>query len=75
MFIVVFCILVILFLIISKIVLWVLFFPAVFCDVFFKNKFLRAAGYALWIAAAIGLVICSIVLAYNLTPDVLEYLK
>ena len=75
MFIAIFCVLVILFLIISKVILWILFFPAAFCDVFFNNKFLRASGYVIWIASAIGLLIGSVILAYNLTPDVLEYIK
>ena len=75
MFFVVFCILVVLFLIISKLILGVLLLPAAFCDIIGKNKIVRASGYVIWIIAAIGLLIGSIVLAYNITPEVLEYLK
>lgn len=75
MFIAVFCVLVILFLIISKYIGAVLLLLGVFCDAFFTNKILRASGFVICIIAAIGLVIFSIILAYKLTPEILEYIK
>ena len=75
MFIAVFCVLVILFLIISKYIGAVLLLLGVFCDAFFTNKILRCSGYVINLIVAIGLVIFSIILAYKLTPEILEYIK
>ena len=75
MFAVIFCLLVILFLIITKVIAGFLLLLGVFCDGFFTNRILRASGYVFTLIAAIGLAIFSFILAYNLTPDVLEYLK
>ena len=75
MFIAVFCVLVILFLIITRVIAGFLLLLGVFCDGFFTNRILRVSGYVFTLIAAIGLTIFSFILAYNLTPDVLEYLK
>ena len=75
MFIVIFCILVILFLYVSKVVAPFLLLLGVFCDTFFTNKFLRASGYVFNLIAVVGLVIGSVVLAYKLTPEILGYIK
>ena len=75
MFIVVFCCLFILFLVISNFIANFLLLLAKLCDVFFQNKFLRASGYTIALIGTIGLILFSILLAYELTPEVLEYIK
>ena len=73
MFIVIFCCLFILFLIVSSIISNFLLLLAKLCDLFFKNKFLRTSGYVFALIVCIGLIIFSVILAYELTPEILEY--
>ena len=79
MFIVIFCCLVILFLVISnllgKVIAPFLILLGVFCDEFFTNKILRCSGYVINIILVIVVVTFSIVLAYKLTPEILKYIK
>lgn len=75
MFTVVFCCLVILFLYVRNLITNFLLLLAKFCDTFFENKFLATFGYITYLIAEITLIISSIVLAYDITPEVLEYIK
>ena len=75
MFFVIFCILFILFFFISRLIYAILFALAVLCNEVFTNETLKTSAYVICIIGGIGLIILCPVLAYNLTPDVLEYLK